>query len=259
MALHMMYDRIAPDEPTSEPAMMSIGLFSEKPIPAAAQPEYEFSIDTTTGMSAPPIGMMMSTPSTNAMAVIRTNGSQLCDRKKMTPKPSIAMASSRLTVCWPVNWTGAPWNKRNLYLPESLPKAMTDPENVIAPTNVPMNSSIRLPEGSTVSPAGTMPNAAGSATAATAMHTAARPISECMAATSSGILVISTLRATNAPMPPPTTSPARINPSPEKLPFESLRNSKISATVVSAAIVIPIMPNALPRRAIFGFDRPLSA
>ena len=39
IALHMMYDRIAPDEPTSEPAMISIGLFSEKPMPAAAQPE----------------------------------------------------------------------------------------------------------------------------------------------------------------------------------------------------------------------------
>src|SRR5574343_906231 len=75
MALHMMYDRIAPDEPTSEPAMSSIELFSEKPIPAAAQPEYEFSIDTTTGISAPPIGMMISTPSTKAIAVMIRNGS----------------------------------------------------------------------------------------------------------------------------------------------------------------------------------------
>ena len=39
IALHMMYDRIAPEEPTSEPAMISIELLSEKPIPAAAQPE----------------------------------------------------------------------------------------------------------------------------------------------------------------------------------------------------------------------------
>ncbi|VVE59723.1 hypothetical protein PTE30175_05633 [Pandoraea terrae] len=114
----------------------------------------------------------------------------------MMPKPSIAMASIRLSMCWPANTTGAPWNRRNLYLPESLPKAMTEPEKVIAPTKVPMNSSMRLPAGNIVSPAGTMPSAAGSATAATAMHTAARPISECIAATSSGILVISTLRAT---------------------------------------------------------------
>ncbi|MOA49836.1 hypothetical protein D3C78_1727710 [compost metagenome] len=39
IALHMMYDRIAPEEPTREPATISIELFSEKPIPAAAQPE----------------------------------------------------------------------------------------------------------------------------------------------------------------------------------------------------------------------------
>ena len=39
IALHMMYDRIAPDDPTNEPATISIALFSENPIPAAAQPE----------------------------------------------------------------------------------------------------------------------------------------------------------------------------------------------------------------------------
>jgi hypothetical protein len=32
IALHMMYERIAPLEPTSEPAMISIALFSEKPM-----------------------------------------------------------------------------------------------------------------------------------------------------------------------------------------------------------------------------------
>src|ERR1700709_17899 len=74
IARHMMYDRIAPDEPTSEPAIISIGLFNEKPIPAAAQPEYELSMETTTGMSAPPIGMLISSPSANAMAVISTHG-----------------------------------------------------------------------------------------------------------------------------------------------------------------------------------------
>ena len=33
-----------------------------KPIPAAAQPEYEFSIDITTGISAPPIGIINKKP-----------------------------------------------------------------------------------------------------------------------------------------------------------------------------------------------------
>jgi hypothetical protein len=97
----MMYDRIAPDDPTSEPAIISMGLFNEKPMPAAAQPEYELSIDTTTGISPPPIGMMISTPSTNAISVMMMNGSHDCVRKKITPKPSIASASIRLIRCCP--------------------------------------------------------------------------------------------------------------------------------------------------------------
>src|SRR5256885_14492044 len=61
--LHMMYDRMAPDEPTSAPVMISAVLPRVKPMPAAAHPEYELSIEITTGMSAPPMGMMISTPS----------------------------------------------------------------------------------------------------------------------------------------------------------------------------------------------------
>jgi hypothetical protein len=30
-------------------------------------------------------------------------------------------------MCWPWKPTGAPWNSRNLYLPDSLPKAITEP------------------------------------------------------------------------------------------------------------------------------------
>ena len=49
------------------------------------------------------------------------------------------------------------------------------------------------------SPLATMPKAWGSATAATAMNTAARPIMLWKKATSSGILVISTVLARQAP------------------------------------------------------------
>ena len=59
------------------------------------------------------------------------------------------------------------------------------------------------------SPLETMPKAWGSATAATAMNTAARPIMLCMKATNSGILVISTRLAINEPTAPPTTSAAK--------------------------------------------------
>src|SRR5580692_8417428 len=169
IARHMMYERIAPEEPTSEPAMISIGLFSEKPMPTAAQPEYELSIDTTTGMSAPPIGMMISTPSANAISVMMMNGSHDWVRKKITPKPTMPMASIRLIRCCPAYTTGAPWKSRNLYLPDSLPNAITEPENVIAPTNVPMKSSMRLPYGrnpGTGLSGSTSPNADGSDTTA---------------------------------------------------------------------------------------------
>jgi hypothetical protein len=39
------------------------------------------SIEITTGMSAPPIGMMMSTPSRSEMAVISQKSIWLCDTK----------------------------------------------------------------------------------------------------------------------------------------------------------------------------------
>ena len=157
-------------------------------------------------MSAPPIGMMISTPSTKAIASIAQNANQSCVNANHSPNTSIAIASARFSMCWPENTTGAPWNSRNLYLPDSLPKAITEPENVIAPTNAPMKSSMRLPTG--IAPLeSAMPNAPGSATAAIAMNTAARPIMLCMKATISGILVISTLNAIVVPIAPPTTSP----------------------------------------------------
>nr|WP_305017034.1 hypothetical protein [Mycobacterium tuberculosis] len=52
--------------------MIIAELPSVKPIAAAAQPEYEFSIDTTTGMSAPPIGMISRKPMAKASTVIQT-------------------------------------------------------------------------------------------------------------------------------------------------------------------------------------------
>jgi len=94
-----------------------------------------------------------------------------------------------------------------------LPNAITLPENVIAPTKLPMKSSTRLPTGIASLPR-TMLNAAGSATAAIAMNTAASPIIECMKATISGILVIGTRRAIVVPTAPPTTRPTSTQPSP---------------------------------------------
>ena len=60
---------MAPDEPTSAPVMIRAVFSRVNPMPAAAHPEYELSMETTTGMSAPPMGMMISTPMANASRV----------------------------------------------------------------------------------------------------------------------------------------------------------------------------------------------
>ena len=62
--------------------------------------------------------------------------------KNQMPKPIIAMPIARLRQCWPANTTGALRMR-----PDSLPNAITEPENVIAPMNVPMKSSSLLPVG----------------------------------------------------------------------------------------------------------------
>ncbi|MNP59023.1 hypothetical protein D3C76_1539890 [compost metagenome] len=92
-------------------------------------------------------------------------------------------------------------------MPDSLPKAITEPEKVMAPMAAPRNSSRRLPAGIGSLIAATMPIDCGSSTAAMAMNTAARPIMLCMKATSSGILVISTRLAMIEPAVPPTSRP----------------------------------------------------
>ncbi|MNV87937.1 hypothetical protein D3C71_1820990 [compost metagenome] len=89
--------------------------------------------------------MMISTPMTNASTSIAKNAVQLSVATNTRPRPSISRPSARLSQCWPVNCTGAPWNRRNLYLPDSLPNAITEPLKVMAPIAAPRNSSSRLP------------------------------------------------------------------------------------------------------------------
>ena len=88
-------------------------------------------------------------------------------------------------------------------MPDSLPQAMTEPLKVTAPMNAPSASSMRLPPGirppAPFSGLSAMPKAHGSATVAPAINTAARPIMLWKNATSSGILVISTVLARQAP------------------------------------------------------------
>ena len=65
-----MYDKIAPDEPTNAPVIINAVFSNVKPIPAAAHPDYEFNIDITTGISAPPIGIINKTPNKKDIVII---------------------------------------------------------------------------------------------------------------------------------------------------------------------------------------------
>ena len=74
--MHIIYERIAPEEPTKAPVIINALFSNVKPIPAAAQPEYEFNIEITTGISAPPIGIIINTPTTKE---INTNDQNIFD------------------------------------------------------------------------------------------------------------------------------------------------------------------------------------
>ena len=56
--------------------MMSRSLRSVKPAMAAAQPEYELSMETTTGMSPPPIASTRCAPSARATTLRMASGTE---------------------------------------------------------------------------------------------------------------------------------------------------------------------------------------
>ena len=58
----MMRVRMKPEAPTSDPLMMRTLLLSTNPVAAAASPEQEFNSAITTGMSAPPTGIVNPIP-----------------------------------------------------------------------------------------------------------------------------------------------------------------------------------------------------
>ena len=70
IALHMMNVRMRPEAPTSDPATMRTGLEMMKPVKAAAIPDSELRSETTTGMSAPPMGSTNTIPSKQEMPMM---------------------------------------------------------------------------------------------------------------------------------------------------------------------------------------------
>ena len=135
-------------------------------------------------------------------------------------------------------------------IPCNFKKAITDPENVIAPTAAPIDISIRLP--SLISPGKPRLNAVGFKKAAIATKTAAKPTKLWNPATNSGIAVIGILYAIKAPIEPPTT----INIITKTKPIEKV---PIDRKVTVIAIIIPKIPNKFPCLDVSGEDKPLKA
>ena len=82
--------------------MISSLLSSTKPIATADRPAYEFSSEITVGMSAPPIGMISSTPNSSASTMItgNRNASATGWITSATPQPNAKASRPRfLTFC----------------------------------------------------------------------------------------------------------------------------------------------------------------
>jgi hypothetical protein len=69
IAQHIIWVRMIPDAPTSEPAIIRALFLMTNPAIAAATPDRAFKKQMTTGMSAPPMGIVNRTPKTNAATV----------------------------------------------------------------------------------------------------------------------------------------------------------------------------------------------
>ena len=89
-----------PEAPTSEPATMRILLLMAKPAAQAARPEYEFSRDITTGMSAPPMGITAITPKSRERVTTKKSHCVLPgSRQNIVALAKIPSTSKLLTIC----------------------------------------------------------------------------------------------------------------------------------------------------------------
>ena len=88
-------------------------------------------------MSAPPMAMTMWTPNSSAITVITSSGimpaCMVSACRKARPNQITSSRPARFIQCRPGSSIGLP-----PILPDSLPKAITEPEKVMAPIRMPM-------------------------------------------------------------------------------------------------------------------------
>jgi hypothetical protein len=107
-----------------------------KPAAAAAHPEYELSIEITTGMSPPPMDATRCQPSARAITVMISSGTTLPELTNQTISPAEINSAARFILCRCGSVSGLD-EIRVL----SLRNATTEPVKVTAPMNTPRNTS----------------------------------------------------------------------------------------------------------------------
>ena len=93
-------------------------------------------MDTTTGMSPPPIEATRCTPSASAMTVTAMSTPSVGAMTNHTVSAANATSAPRLSTFLPGNTSGADLNRA-----DSLPHATIEPVKVTAPMNTPMTTS----------------------------------------------------------------------------------------------------------------------
>ncbi len=136
MPVHITHVRIEPEEATVAPAAMSSVLSMTTPTNAAARPAVALRNEIRTGMSAPPMRMANTTPS-SIDAAMRPRSSNCCAAPPVTALPTVsatptAMMSRRIRLCC-LKTVGC-----CLILLASLAAAIMLPANVAEPTMSPM-------------------------------------------------------------------------------------------------------------------------
>src|SRR4051812_19472266 len=116
---------MAPEDPTRAPVMINRLLLNMNPAAAAAQPEYELSIETTTGMSPPPIAATRCNPRTRAITVMMINGQILGAARYQASSAALTINAPRLSQFRPGRVSG-----EDFIFADSFRYAMIEPVKV---------------------------------------------------------------------------------------------------------------------------------
>src|SRR5690625_670984 len=139
--LHIIYDKIAPEDPTKAPVIISKSFDNINPAAAAAQPAVEFNREMTTGSSAPPMAITICQPINQAMPVITSRQvREFIDPALMTNK-NISIRDTTIDTTKAVSFNEYESGLEAI-IPCNLPKATMDPVKVRAPIKTPRYISV---------------------------------------------------------------------------------------------------------------------